>query len=459
MLTTEQIDRLLSQGANVLSGDGEKIGSIGQVFVDNEDGQPSWVTVRTGLFGMSESFVPLEGAREEGNDIVVPYSKSQVKDAPRIDADRALEPAEEDRLYQHYQLDIGRTYSEATPDGADSTPVLGTERTATPATTGYAPATDYAQVPAAQETTATDRGAPEPSDAVSTSGYDTTAPAAQDTAAPSRTTAGEPSEPPSAATYDTTAPATDETRTPVAQETTATDRGAPEPSDALGTSGYDTTAPAAPSRTTAGEPSEPPSAATYDTTAPATDETRTPVAQETTVPSRTSASEPSEAPGAPSTGDAGYDITGTDRGAPEPSKAPSAPGTGDAGYDTSAPATDDTKVRSQPRPDAGAEQPAGQGRLRKYVTTEYVTRTVPVQREEVRVEREPIAEENRGEVADRADDENEVILHEERIIVTKETVPVERVRIGTETVTEDVTIKEKVRKEHLDTDGPEESHS
>ena len=88
MLTTEQIDRLLSQGANVLSGDGEKIGSIGQVFVDNEAGQPSWVTVRTGLFGMSESFVPLEGARLEGNDIVVPYNKNQIKDAPRIDADR-----------------------------------------------------------------------------------------------------------------------------------------------------------------------------------------------------------------------------------------------------------------------------------------------------------------------------------------------------------------------------------
>lgn len=80
-----------------------------------------------------------------------------------------------------------------------------------------------------------------------------------------------------------------------------------------------------------------------------------------------------------------------------------------------------------------------------------------MQREEVRIEREPITEENRNDVADRADDENEIILHEERIIVTKETVPVERVHIGTETVTEDVTIKEKVRKEHIDTEGPEES--
>ena len=167
MLTTEQIDRLLSQGANVLSGDGEKIGSIGQVFVDNEAGQPSWVTVRTGLFGMSESFVPLEGARLEGNDIVVPYNKNQVKDAPRIDADRPLEPAEEDRLYQHYRMDSGRTYTDAdTADAASATrqDASGTDRAETRDATGTAgygtatPTTDAATPPTTrQDATGTDR--------------------------------------------------------------------------------------------------------------------------------------------------------------------------------------------------------------------------------------------------------------------------------------------------------------
>lgn len=128
--------------------------------MDNNDGQPSWVTARTGLFGMSESFVPLEGARTEGNDIVVPYSKNQVKDAPRIDADRPLEPAEEGRLYQHYQLDTGRTYTEATADAADSTPDPGTQRTGTPTTTGYNATTDETLAPATQDTTATDRSTP-----------------------------------------------------------------------------------------------------------------------------------------------------------------------------------------------------------------------------------------------------------------------------------------------------------
>jgi uncharacterized protein (TIGR02271 family) len=273
MLTTEQIDRLLSQGANVLSGDGEKIGSIGQVFVDNEAGQPSWVTVRTGLFGMSESFVPLEGARLEGNDIVVPYNKNQVKDAPRIDADRPLEPAEEDRLYQHYRMDSGRTYTDAdTADAASAT---------------------------RQDASGTDRA---------------------------------------------------ETR------------------DATGTAGYGTATP------------------TTDAATPPT--TR-------------------------------QDTTGIDR--------------------------------------AETRDATGRGRLRKYVTTETVTRTVPVQREEVRIEREPIAEEDRDEVSNRPASDDEVILHEERVIVTKETVPVERVRIVTETVADEVTIREKVHKEHFDGESSEGS--
>ena len=106
---------------------------------------------------------------------------------------------------------------------------------------------------------------------------------------------------------------------------------------------------------------------------------------------------------------------------------------------------------------AGARDATGRRRLRKYVTTETVTRTVPVQREEVRIEREPIAEEDRDEIANRPDSDDEVILHEERVIVTKETVPVERLRIVTETVTDEVTIREKVHKEHFDDEGSQGS--
>lgn len=320
MLNIEQIDRLVNQGANVLTGDGEKIGSIAQVFVDNAGGQPSWVTVRTGLFGMSESFVPLEGARAEGGDIIVPYSKSQVKDAPRIDADGALEPDEEDRLYKHYRLETGGTYTEAAADTAVEPAETGTERTGTLPTPGHDATTPPTDANTQPDTTASDR-----------------------------TTAREPYENAGAPGFDTTAPPTDAAPASTAQETTPTERGTGSAAD----------------------------------------------------------------------GTPAYGTAGEGRGL--------------------------------------EQQTPGRGRLRKYVTTEYVTRTVPVQREEVRIEREPITEQDRGTLADRADDENEVILHEERVIVTKETVPVERVHLGTKTVTEDVTIKEKVRKEHIDTEGSDEN--
>jgi PRC-barrel domain len=114
MLTKEHIDDLLNKNGNILSADGDKIGSLGQVYADDDNGQPTWVTARTGLFGTSESFIPLEGARLEGSDIVVPYSKDQIKDAPRVDAEGHLDPSVEDRLYEHYQLNGMVTYTEAT---------------------------------------------------------------------------------------------------------------------------------------------------------------------------------------------------------------------------------------------------------------------------------------------------------------------------------------------------------
>lgn len=263
MLAKEHIEQLLNRRGNVLTTEGDKIGSMGQIYADDANGQPTWVTVKTGLFGTSESFVPLEGARLEGDDVVVPYTKDQVKDAPRLEVDSHLEPSEEDRLYAHYGL--GVTYSEAAA-GRDN------GRNRNEHGTGYA----------------------------------------------------------------------------------------------------------------GNEP---------DT----------------------------------------------------------------VGRDTSGPTTDDAMTRSEERLHIGTEsQPRGRARLRKYVTTENVTQTVPVEREEVRIEREPITDANRGAALsgpDLSEEEHEVTLHEERPVVQKETVPVERVRLGTETVTDEVTVDEEIRKEQIETDG------
>jgi uncharacterized protein (TIGR02271 family) len=124
------------------------------------------------------------------------------------------------------------------------------------------------------------------------------------------------------------------------------------------------------------------------------------------------------------------------------------------GYDTSGPVTDDAMTRSEERLHVGTESvPAGRARLRKYVVTENVTTTVPVSHEEVRLEREPITDANRDAAmsgADISEEEHEVTLQAERPVVAKETVPVERVRLGTETVTEERQIDEEVRKEQID---------
>lgn len=100
--TTDQLQGLLGRGGNVVGPDGAKIGGIGQVYLDDQTGSPEWVTVKTGLFGTSESFVPLQDASASGDDIVVGFDKTKVKDAPRVAGDGHLSPQEEDQLYAYY---------------------------------------------------------------------------------------------------------------------------------------------------------------------------------------------------------------------------------------------------------------------------------------------------------------------------------------------------------------------
>ena len=127
-------------------------------------------------------------------------------------------------------------------------------------------------------------------------------------------------------------------------------------------------------------------------------------------------------------------------------------GYGTNGFDN----TDDAMTRSEEQLRVGTERvSAGKARLRKHIVTENQQVTVPVSHEEVRLEREPITEANRGQAhsgRDLSDEEHEVQLTEERVVVNKETVPVERVRLGTETVTEDERVSEDVRREEIDYD-------
>ena len=250
---------------DLIDRNGDKIGTIGDIYLDEQTGRPEWLTVKTGLFGSRVSFVPTAEARAEGDDVRVPYEKSQVKDSPNVDADGALSQSEERRLYEHYGLD----YSESASD-------TGLAREGSPGLEG---------------------------------------------------------------------------------------------------------------------------------------------------------------------------VTGA--GAEVPDR-------GTVGRDVSGPETDDAMTRSEEELRVGTtRREAGRARLRKYVVTEEVTKQVPVQREEVRIEREPITDANRDAALDGPDiseEEHEVVLHEEAPVVEKKAVPKERVRMETDTRTDEETVTDEVRKERIDTD-------
>ncbi|MCQ1996619.1 DUF2382 domain-containing protein [Arthrobacter sp. zg-Y1171] len=292
MITSEQIDTIMNHGT-VEGPNGEKIGSAGDIYLDDESGQPAWVTTKTGLFGSKESFVPLAEASVEGSVVRVPYSKEMVKDAPRVDKDGHLSDQEQDELYSYYS--IGTSGSSGTSG---------------------------------------------------TSGQRSSAGSGVGTSSGSRTSSGS------------------------------------------GTSSG--------SRTSSGGTS-----------------------------GRTESSR------------------GSDHG--------------QVGHDTSGPTTDDAMTRSEEQLHVGKQsRESGRARLRKYVTTENVTKTVPVSHEEARIEREPITDANRGSAMDGptiSEEEHEVTLHAEEPVVEKEAVPVERVRLDTETVTEEATVTEEVSKEQIDMEG------
>ena len=124
------------------------------------------------------------------------------------------------------------------------------------------------------------------------------------------------------------------------------------------------------------------------------------------------------------------------------------------GRDVSGPETDGAMTRSEEELRVGTTtRETGRARLRKYIVTEDVTTTVPVEREEVRIEREPITNANRDAAtsgADLSEEEHEVVLHEEEVVVDKRVVPKERVRLDKDVTTAERHVSEGVRKEQVE---------
>jgi uncharacterized protein (TIGR02271 family) len=130
------------------------------------------------------------------------------------------------------------------------------------------------------------------------------------------------------------------------------------------------------------------------------------------------------------------------------------------GRDTSGPTTDEAMTRSEEELSVGtAQRETGRARLRKYVVTEEVQKTVPVKREEVYVEREPITGGNVDAATDGpaiSDEEHEVTLHAEDPVIEKRAVPKERVRLDKQTIQDERQVSETVAKEQIEVDGAEE---
>lgn len=91
--------------ATAYDSTGDKIGKVSQVYLDDQSGRPTWATVSTGLFGSKETFIPLDDANVQGDELRVPYTKDFVKDAPQVDADGHIDAAEERNLYAYYSKD------------------------------------------------------------------------------------------------------------------------------------------------------------------------------------------------------------------------------------------------------------------------------------------------------------------------------------------------------------------
>lgn len=113
--------------AEVMTVDGDRLGDVGQVYLDDETGAPAWVSVRTGWFDARESLVPLVGAQVEDDTIRVAHTKQEIKDAPTVDADAHLDEDEQHRLFRHYGLvlDDGSAAPEAVTSGPDGPRPVG----------------------------------------------------------------------------------------------------------------------------------------------------------------------------------------------------------------------------------------------------------------------------------------------------------------------------------------------
>ncbi|WP_165966915.1 PRC and DUF2382 domain-containing protein [Actinomadura sp. 7K507] len=310
-------------GMSVTDTNGTKVGTIKQVYLNDDSGAPEWVTVHTGWFGMRESFVPLSGARKNQDMLQVPYDKETIKGAPNVDADEHLSHAQIVDLYRHYGVRPPGGRRDETGTSSGDRRVTGSE--------------------------------------------------------------GKTGAEGKAATEDKTGTGTG-TGTEGAAGKAAAAGAAGAAGGAAGTAGM-AVRPEKTEKTEKGKNQDmPPQSARESAEAPMTE-----------------------------------------------------------------------IMRSEERMRVNTERhETGRVHVHKWIETEMVERTIPVSHEEIKIDREPIADGRPSAEVTVSEEDLEIILYEERPVVAKEAVPVERVRIRTEQVQDEQTVRGELRKERVEVTRDEE---
>ncbi len=92
-------------GEMLFDREGEKIGKLQDVYVDVENDEPQFATVKEGIISRHLTFVPLGGLTVGPTGLQVPVTKDQIKAAPNIEQHGdELSQADESALYHHYKL-------------------------------------------------------------------------------------------------------------------------------------------------------------------------------------------------------------------------------------------------------------------------------------------------------------------------------------------------------------------
>lgn len=144
MTTQNNIRDLFNTTA--FDSNGEKLGDVQEVFVDDHSGQPTFVEIKHGLFGMSSSLVPLKGHRLQGEDLQLAFPKDRIKDAPDVNADEGLTPEEQNRIFEHYGIAGAQDQNEYVADDHRDERHAGTTEAAGVAGTTAAADRDHADL-------------------------------------------------------------------------------------------------------------------------------------------------------------------------------------------------------------------------------------------------------------------------------------------------------------------------